>query len=321
MKPIFKLLSRMAIFLYFLSVLSCSDETEDDKNNGIDEAKVIAELNGEVIYVSDNKDLHKKNLGGLDIFLGKNTQTQPKWSADGSWIACLTLDLTNNVSTWYLKIYDQDGKELYNFLLGPTTTLGNLQGLSWSRDSKFVAVLATNRIYYVNATSGEINEVQMTVNPGFTYAAIAWNPSDNKIALAENYSTIWERKEVNYNIWVFDAYNTHPHDNPDNLIFSGKDQNISTVSYMDWSGDGSKIVCSGGSTYDYINIINADGSGNRKIKSRGMAPCWMSNNRQIIYTGVTNVVNTRLIFGLFVTDIDGSYDIDLKIKGMWPDCI
>jgi hypothetical protein len=277
-------------------------------------------LNGEIIYVSDNNDIHKKKLGGQDILLGKNSQNQPKWSADGTRIACLTMESSDGASLRGLKIYGKDGNELNDFLLNPNTNLGILKGLSWSPDSKSIAVLATNGIYYVNATSGEINAVKMTVNPGFTYAAIAWNPSDNKIAIAENYSSFWERKEVNYNIWIFDAYSTHPHDNPGSLKYYDKNEPISTVSYLDWSSDGSKLVYSGSSTYDYMYIINADGSGNRKIKARGMAPCWMSNNRQIIYTGVTNVENTRLILGLFVTDMDDSYEIDLNIKGMWPDC-
>jgi hypothetical protein len=320
MKPILKFLSQMILLFFPLFFFCCSDETEDDKNNGIDEAKVMAELNGEVIYVSDNNDLHKKKLGGQDIFLGKNSQNQPKWSADGTRIACLTSGISDGASSTYIKIFSQDGNELSDFLLNPTTNLGNLKGLSWSPDSKSIAVLATNGIYYVNATSGEINPVQMTVNPGFTYSAIAWSPVEDKIAVAENYSSIWERKDINYNIWIFDAYTSNPHNNPGNLKFSDKNEQISTVSHLDWSSDGSKIVYSGGSTYDYMNIINADGSGSRKMKARGMAPCWMSNNRQIIYTGVTNVVNTRLIFGLFVTDVDDSYEIDLKISGKLPDC-
>lgn len=298
----------------------CSDDTEDDKNNVIDEAKVIADLNGEVIYISDTYDLRKKKLGGPDILLGKNIQKQPKWSVDGTRIACLTLELSNNVSSWYLKIYDQDGKELYNFLLGPWTTLGNFKGISWSPDSKSIVVLATNGIYYVNSTSGEINAVQMSVNPGFTYAAIAWNPSDNKIAIAENYTTLWERKEVNYNIWVFDPFSNDPHNNQGNLKYSDKNELISTVSYLDWSSDGSKLVYSGSDLHSSIHIINADGTGIRKINFKGYAPCWMSNNKQIIYTGITKVQKFEYIQGLMVTDMDEVYEIDLKISGKLPDC-
>jgi hypothetical protein len=53
----------------------------------------------------------------------------------------------------------------------------------------------------------------------------------------------------------------------------------------------------------------------------GFAPCWMSNGEQIIYTGPTGAEGSNLIFGLFVTDFEGTYRVDIQIKGKESDCI
>ena len=47
----------------------------------------------------------------------------------------------------------------------------------------------------------------------------------------------------------------------------------------------------------------------------------MSNGEQIIYTGPTGAEGSNLILGLFVTDFEGTYNVDIQIKGKESDCM
>ena len=66
MKPVYTILSRLVILFLPLFFFCCSGDTEDDKINGIDEAKVIADLNGEVIYILDNNTSLLESMAHAD---------------------------------------------------------------------------------------------------------------------------------------------------------------------------------------------------------------------------------------------------------------
>lgn len=127
---------------------------------------------------------------------------------------------------------------------------------------------------------------------------------------------------------MLEAYTNDPHKDPTNLLVKNSDPSILSINYLDWSKDGTMLTYSGyekGSIY----IVNSDGTGNQKIITKppfenktvyGFAPCWMSNNKQIIFVGVREVSESTLDLGLFVTDIHGTFNIDLNISGLYPDC-
>ena len=127
---------------------------------------------------------------------------------------------------------------------------------------------------------------------------------------------------------MLEPYKNDPHLAPNYLLVKNSDTSMMSINYLDWSMDGTMLTYSGYGTGS-IYIVNFDGTGNQKIITKppfenkmvyGFAPCWMSNNKQIIFVGVKGVSGSTLILGLFVTDIDGTYNIDINITGLYPDC-
>jgi Tol biopolymer transport system component len=316
--------------LLVLILLSAGCEKSNDSEQDIIIKEVKASLDGEIVYCDNNHKIYKSNskLGGKGILIGSEAYDgiETKWSPDGSRIAYVrSAVLENNV---YLVILSKDGVKQHELLLGAFYLLASLRAITWSPDGNTVATLAGNKIIYTDVNTGKLTTTQLYPKSGFTFWSIAWWPKGNKIAIAEGREGLLYSDDGNQYIWMFEAYENNPYKNPNNLLVTNSDPSILSIAFLDWCMDGSKLAYSDSGTGD-IYIVNSDGTGNQKIIAKhpfenehvyGFAPCWMSNNKQIIFVGVTGVSGSTLNLGLFVTDISGSYNIDLNIAGLYPDC-
>lgn len=292
--------------------------------------EVIENLDGTIIYRSDYYDLYKKIPGLSNVKLSTQCYASPKFSNDGSLIAFIGIE-TAVVSQFYLKICDTNGNEKHSWLLGRSDEIyGNFRGITWSPDASYVAVLKDyDEIIYIEVSSGEMLSVKLVSTGGYHFTALAWNPVNNKIALAETYSDYFSRTdEINSSIWMIEAFDKDPHEGNNKPIYSTVGNSIITIFHLDWSPDGSMLVYSE-DDFGPIYTINSDGSNNKEVVLKGVyegediygyAPCWMSNNEQIIFYGSKAVKLGTMYNGLFVTDINGSYKVDLDIAGWFPDC-
>ena len=332
-------MKRAPLFLFVISLAiqlsGCSSIFDDYKSKGDREKEqiskeVIENLEGAIIYRDDNYGLYKKIPGSSNVKLSSQCYSSPKFSNDGSLIAYIGIEPAL-VSEFNLKICDTNGNEKYSWLLGRSDEMhGSFRGITWSPDANYIAVLKDyNEVIYVDVSSGEMLIVKLVNTEGYFFSAIAWNPINNKIALAETYSDFFYRKdEINSNIWMIEAFSKDPHEGQNKPIYSTKGSPIITISHLDWSPDGSMLVYSE-DDFGSIFTINSDGSNNQEIILKGVyegesiygyAPCWMSNNEQIIFYGSKAVKLWTMYNGLFVTDINGSYKVDLDIAGWFPDC-
>jgi Tol biopolymer transport system component len=167
--------------------------------------------------------------------------------------------------------------------------------------------------------------MELKAGAGEYYISAAWKPASNKIAISLRIGDAWSGNIVN-SIWLFDAFGNDPREYQENLLVTTSV--TGTIEYMDWSIDGSMLAYSEGNVYSRIYVVNSDGTGNQEIilkdlykddELRGYAPSWAPGNKQIVFTGITGVSGTTLIPGLFVTETNGSYLVDIKTPGELPD--
>lgn len=315
------------LLLLALFTVSCEKAT-DDTGKDLDKIskEVRASLEGEIVfYKLPSIFKSSAKTGGSGSLIGSDASGQNglKWSPDGSKIAYIK----NSSFNWYLVICSKDGVPEHEWVLG--NPFNGFRGITWSPDGNTIAALSTNgsEINYIEIATGKLTTVELVMRPGYFYSSIAWWPKGNKIAVAECRSS-YGNSDGNKYIWMLEAFENDPTKNPGSLLLINNDPLITSIEYQDWSVDGTKLVYSGFGTGP-VYVVHSDGTGNHQIITKhpfenkgvyGFAPCWMTNNNQIIFVGVTGVSGSTLIFGLFVTDINGSFNIDLNIPGQYPDC-
>lgn len=322
-------LSNVLLLLTLFSVGCEMTGNDTDEERDKISREVKTSLEGEILFSKDNS-IYKTTAksGGLGILISTLAYNgvRQKWSPDGSMFAYIRITAIENDR--YLVICNKDGVRLHEWLFGTYNTLISLRDITWSPDGKTIAVLASNKIIYIDVAMGKLTTTQLYPNPGFTFWSAAWWPKGNKIAISEGREGLLFSEDGNQYIWMLEAYGNDPHKDPTNLLVKNSDPSMLSINYLDWSKDGKMLTYSGYSKGS-IYIVNSDGTGNQKIISKhpfenktvyGFAPCWMSNNKQIIFVGVTGVSGSTLVLGLFVTDINGTYNIDINIPGLYPDC-
>jgi len=317
--------------LLLITLISAGCQKSADTHQERDEIRqeVIASLKGEILF-SNYSSIYKASAksGGTATLMGTNVHldVRQKWSTDGLKIAYIKA--TELVNDCYLVIADKNGLIQHEWLLGNFSSLSPLRDLTWAPDDQIIAVLAKNKIIYCTVASGNLTNHQLVPTPGFAFSSIAWWPKGNKIALAEGMETIFTSQDYNNYIWMLEAYEKDPHQAPSHLLVTNSDPSLFRIHHLDWSKDGMMLTYSEdgmGSIY----TVHSDGTGNQKITSKpplkekavyGFAPSWMPDNQQIVYVGVKGVSGSTLIFGLFVTDLHGTYNVALNITGRNPDC-
>jgi len=318
---------RMVIIQLLLSLLLVGCQ-KDKVDNGAELEKlskeIRASLDGEIVFARSTSIYKGSASGGSSIFYANGTALNGlKWSPDGSKVA-----FTDGSNGWFLVICNNVGVLVYKWGLG--SPFNGFRGITWSPDGNTIAALSNigNAISYVEVATGKTITTELVLRPGFFYTSIAWSPEGNKIAISESRS-YYGNSDANKYIWMLEPFKNDPQSDSNNLLVKNNDPMLLSIDYMDWSMDGSKLVYSGPDYFSHLYFVNSDGTGNHEIilsgselykKISGNAPCWMSNNTQIIYAGVAGVYGSTLIPGLFVTDINGSFNVDLNIQGNVPDC-
>jgi Tol biopolymer transport system component len=324
-------ISMWIIFLFYLPlfIISCSKENSGPGQNELEKneksKEVIASLEGRIIFVNNSLQIEKletKPLNVKTVISQQNVNTVgPKWSPDGTKVAYVKLKGDpGQTLAWYLSTVTSDGIEQTELLLGPSDQM-EIIAISWAPDGKNIAILtSSNKILYIDLNTHELTETSL-LSDSENYKSMAWRPVGNKIAVS---SVSGNLGAIISSIWLIQPYEKFLVKNQDNLLLTTN----TDIEYMNWSKDGKMLAYSEKGYSGSIYIINSDGTGNRKLilhdlykdeKVNGCAPCWSSNNEQIIYAGVTSVSGSTLIPGLFVTDISGSYKVDIKVAGVLPD--
>ncbi len=302
----------IVLFLLLPGCVAKEDENEENEKEIISN-QIRAELTGDLVYTTRNNQVMKTTFHENSIMLG-NSKNPPRWSQDGNLLAFIEND-NENIK---VKIFNKNGNEEKSWVLLPSIQSDGINPLAWSPDGNTLAILnRLTEIIYLNVFTGEKSIIQIGQEE-IPARSIAWCPKNNKIAISQFIGYFGENSK---SITLIDAFENNP--KKELLVYTEE-----FVEYMDWNADGSKLVYSGFG-YGSVFTINSDGSENQKIITKGVfknepvygcAPCWMPDGQQIIYEGVTGTEGSTLIPGLFVTEPEGAYNVNIKIEGKKPDC-
>lgn len=295
------------VVLWSVVLLCCvSCTTTGVHNKEFSRRAVRAALNGKILYRTSDDQIVLKEFHGRSMSIGSSTVEGAKWSPDGTQFSFVE----SEGSIPFLSIFDRNGNRINRWQL-TGHSLDELAGLTWSPDGQYNALLESgHQIVCIEVESG--NSSTFALDPSHTYSALAWCPSNNKIAVAEGRS-----------IWMVKSFRNNP---AATLLTS--DQEPDPIEAMDWNTKGSMLVFSGGLADSKLKLVDVNGnncstltysSGSDFIPIQGAAPCWYSDGEQILFVKLHEETIIWNI-GLFITDPQKKYVIYLNIPGYDPDC-
>ncbi len=278
-------------------VVNCKD-SDKELSEDID-----LDLVGNVIFMKGER-LEMANVNSMSLakYYGNAlNRTRPVWSHDGARFAAInqesSVEASGGSAYLEIKIFDITDNSTVHWRIDSSSGT-----LTWSPDGNTIAFIAyrgNNMIFYLNTQNGDITHTTLSLKYDSWITALAWHPDGKTIAVNVS-SSHYDFQQKN------DIMMIEPYDTELKSQFSLTSGGI--VEYLDWNSDGSKLLYSYSSNSD-IFIINSDGSGNRDIPSiYGHAPCWSRDGKNILYTGIAGTSGSTLIFGIFVTDTEGSFN-------------
>jgi TolB protein len=163
---------------------------------------------------------------------------------------------------------------------------------AWSPDGRKIAFQSyrdgRGKIYLMNADGS--GQWRLTRNPS---SSPAWSPGGRKIAFVS-------RRDRNSEIYVMNADGSGVRTltrNATNDAFPAWSPDGRKIAFSRWTPSGDNGGISGGDDNDGIYVMNADGSGQRRLTRRGFEPRWSPDGRRIAFTSESEV---------YIMNADGS---------------
>jgi TolB protein len=227
-----------------------------------------------IAFVSrrDGKALYVMNAdgSGLRIVARVDRLTTPAWSPDGREI-----------------VYGRNGVYVMNADGSGQRQLARRGSApAWSPDGRRIAFVITGKLYVVNA-DGSGHRTLPRLGRGGGGASLAWSPDGRKLLLVV---TSISAPGCGYcsRLWVLNADGSGLRDLTRNL---GGSRGFGAWPASDavWSPDGRKIAFVRSNTRRGVYVVNAEGSGMRKLTRQPMeayaAPAWSPDGRKIAFAG------------------------------------
>jgi len=291
-------------------------------NNSHDEiqADITPELNlsGKVVFQNVPTRTVKlaeiTSLNSSSSFGEAMSYVRPVWSNDGSMFAALDIvyDLEKDTSFFEMNIVEIEDESTVNWRIDNTIKLNLESTFTWSPDNKTIALLdkSANTIIYLNTQTGDTTKTRFALELNQWITALGWHPELNKIAI--NIIT-WHNFVTDNEIWLTDPKTTELTNRI--AMISGLYQ----IEHLDLNNEGTEFLLSG-SSYNDIYSFNINTGVNKQIPNiYGLCPCWSPDGNYILYTGVSGVSGSTLIPGLFVTDIEGTFEKELLKNAGYSD--
>ncbi|MCG6186553.1 hypothetical protein [Maribellus maritimus] len=292
------------LFFTAMAVLVANCEKSGDEPHTGNEPE---NLSGKIVFqkvashtlkvAAANAMLNSTSYGDAMIY------TRPVWSDDGSRFAAF--DLLNTAapgssSVFALKIADTQNKTSVSREIGSSTQIDLNGSLSWSPDGTTIAfpVSPYNKIIYLNTQNGDTVQTEFSDKISGDITSLAWHP-DGDIAI----NIVFRHDFQNDNgIWLIEPFSTTLKKKIASVT------GIYGIEFMDWNKAGSALLLSD-SSYNDIYILNTNTGDITPIPNLyGLAPCWSADGKYIIYTGISEHNGAALVPGLFVSDVNGSFE-------------
>nr|WP_321353766.1 hypothetical protein [uncultured Draconibacterium sp.] len=295
------------IVLALLLTFACNDQDLSEEPAPFEPN----DLSGKVVF----QKISTSTLQTADVNFMNNstsydnalTYTRPVWSQDGTNFAALELksptETGNEAYVFVVKIVDTESGNTTIREIGSSLNLDLNGCLSWSPDGKTLAMLSTffDRIIYLDIQTGDTIQTNF---PGQTFGwitALDWHP-DGDIAVS---ISLYQQYSHDIEIWMLEPFTTKLK----NKIAANTITSSYAFEFMDWNTSGSKLLLSPSSFYNDIYLLDANTGEYTTIPNiKGQAPAWSPNGNYVMYTGISGVDGSTLIPGLFVSDLDGSFE-------------
>lgn len=304
------------IILISVCLYSCWEEDE----NPID--KLNPPLSGKIVSVDRNDGLKVLDLTTMNsVSYGDANNSKPIWSYDGSEFA-QSGAIKDSIEDSYLgsiKIVNIKTNSIKNWRRDSGRGY-----LTWSPDGNTIAyleggtqhsfgIISDCYINYLNTTTGEITKTYMSLPDSLQVSAISWHPDGEKIAIGAYLSLYHRYENFTQFIYLIDPYDENIQEvSP---LASIKTKSAYKPNYLDWSLDGEKLLIS-----DYLDDIYVLEYEEKSIQMipyirRGHSACWSPDGNYVLYVDWIWTGWDSAHSELHLTDINGSFDLDMKIWG------
>ncbi len=297
------------IILSIIAFLSyaCSDEDLPDESASFEPDDLSGKVVFQQVSVRTLKMADVNSMNNSTSYDYAMTYTRPVWSHDGSKFAAIELrssiETGNEASDFVIKIVDVESGSTTIREIGSSVQLDLNGPLTWSSDGKTIAFLAHpyNRLIYHDTQNGDTIQTEFSEKISGAITALDWHPDGD---IAVNIS-IWHEFQHDNEIWLLEPFTT----TLKNKISASPFVASYNFEYIDWNKDGSKLLLSTSAYYNEIEVLDANtGEYSNVPNVHGLASCWSPDGKYIMYTGISGHNGLRLIPGLFVTDINGSFE-------------
>lgn len=252
-------------------------------------------------FLLETDDFFAANTDGSDIVVLKQPDIEllsPMWSPDGSQIAFVGRDESEEPSTRQIYTLDADGSNLTRL----TNLESSVTGMDWSPDGTQI-VFSARELFIIDVDGSNLE--QLTDSLDF-YDLPAWSPDGNLIAF-----TFGARGSGSPDIVVMELDGW-----PRLNLTLAKD---SFDGYPVWSPDGSQIAfVSERDGNAEIYVMNADGTDPVNLtqnEAKDEHPVWLPDGQHIAFISNRDQIDPKVGQNAYVMNADGS-DV-VQILDFW----
>jgi len=287
-----------------LLVCACTEDDISDENipNDFSGKVVFQKMSNRTLKMADVNSMYQSTSYDYAMLY-----TRPVWSQDGSKFAAIELESNfgtgGGTSVFVIKIVDTETDDITTWEIGPSTTIDVNDPLTWSPDGKTIAFPAHpyNKIIYLNTQNGDTLQTEFSGTAGFGITSLAWHPDGNIAVDVVN----WHDYQHDHEVWMLEPYTT----TLKNKISASVLTTTYSFTYMDWNPDGSKLLLSASSLSHALYVLDVStGEFTQIPEIYGLALSWSSDGKYIMYTGISGHSGMNLVFGLFISDVEGSFE-------------
>ncbi|MCY1720707.1 hypothetical protein OU798_10155 [Prolixibacteraceae bacterium Z1-6] len=293
--------------LALLLVYACSkeeipEEPDPFEPDDLSGSVVFQEVSTRTLKMADVNSMNNANSYNY-----AKSYTRPVWSHNGTKFAAIELrsptETGYEASDFVINIVDVESGSTTTHEIGSSLQIELRGPLSWSPDGKTLAFItqAFSTIIYLDTETGDTIQTEFPEQTYGRITALAWHPNgDLAVSISDSHDY-----QHDIEIWMLEPFTT----TLKTKISAATITRSYAFEFMDWNSTGSKLLLSDPVFYNEFDMLDFNtGEHNTIPNIKGLAPCWSPDGKYILYTGISGVNDWKIIPGLFLTHMEGSFE-------------